>query len=454
MSNPTGKRAPNIGVFPQEGEICRVEITAPAAGGRGVARKEGLVWFVAGAVPGDGGEARVLRARGSFVEARLVALDRPSPERIPPPCPLQPRCGGCPWMVLAPASQQRFKRRILIDALARIGGVEAREVEEARRPSRPLGYRNRVEFTVAPGAIGLHAAEVPEEIVDVERCLLQHESANAVLSTARSFLLDPRHGCSGSFRLLIRRSGSSGEIVVGLGEERTPFPHARRLAEHLGRAHPELVGVVRYRARRSGVAGAARSVAGRGWIRERIGGVDFRVPATTFTQVSGAGAEQLARIVTGLAGDVRGADAFDLYGGIGVYAFALTRLGARRVTVCEADAGAVRCGERAARGEHGGRIGFVHADVRSWLAPSGGSGRGVDLVVANPPRSGLGRGVGAAIREHAPRRVILVSCDPATLARDLRGFVGSDYVVTRVVPVDLFPQTPHVEAVVRLDRAS
>lgn len=463
MSRSDTGPTPNIGVLPQEGDIRRVEIVALAAGGRGVARAEGIVWFVVGAVPGDVVEAQVFRARGSFVEARMLRLDRASPGRREPPCPVQAQCGGCPWMVLDDHAQRRWKQRVLTDALSRIGGLQAPPVEPVRVPGPSLAYRNRVEFTVALGAgeepaIGFHSTGPLPSPVDVERCLLQHDSANAVLKTVRRFLLDPRKRlaeslkCGGSYRLLLRRSLSSREIVVGLGDEGRPFPHARRLAEHLRRTHPELVGVVRYATGRAGRTGLVRIIVGRGWIRERVAGTDFRVPATTFTQVSEPGADELASIVLELAGEVEGMQVFDLYGGIGVYGFALARRGARRITVCDVDGAAIRCGKLAARYNDSVPIEFVRADTRLWLLGSAQAKPRVDLVVANPPRSGLGAGVGAAIRERAPRRVVLVSCDPATLARDLRGFVGSNYTLSRVVPVDLFPQTAHVETVARLDR--
>lgn len=429
-----------------------------------MARAEGLVWFVPGALPGDRVLAEARRRRPRFVEGRLVRRLRDSPERRDPPCPLQPACGGCPWMALAEPDQLRWKRSLVLDALRRIGqsGVP---VDRPRASPRSLGYRNRLELTLGRDrgrrpAIGFHRADsAGEGLVDVERCPLQTDPANAVLATVRDFLLSRPEGWVGAadegaepFRLMVRTSWTTGEVLVALRETTRSFPAAEALAERLAEAHAELTGVVRIRALR-GRRGGARilPVLGRTWIRERIGGVSYRLPAASFLQVNPEAGELLIELVREGAGPVDGKSVIDLYGGVGVFAFDLARRGAR-AAVCEADVDAVRCGRRAARSIAAGRVSFCHSDVTAFLRDFLRDGQRADVVVANPPRSGLGARLPQQIARVEPRRVVLVSCDPATLARDARRLTAAGFTAERAIPVDVFPQTAHVETVLFLDR--
>ena len=220
---------------------------------------------------------------------------------------------------------------------------------------------------------------------------------------------------------------------------------------HLRKRHPELVGLVRIRV--AGRRGGARTrvVWGRGWFQERVGATTFRLPAACFAQVNTEMANELVDLVNECAGEVRGRRAIDLYGGIGIYGMELARRGAE-VIVAEADGEAVSCGQRAVRDQGLERVRFARGDVGDFLLELGAGGRGADVVVANPPRSGAGPEVMDRIVEIGPSRVILVSCDPATLARDARQLVVGGYRAGRAVPVDLFPQTSHVETVLSLKR--
>ena len=439
-----------------------MEIEGLAAGGRGVARPEGMTWFVPGGLPGERVLARARRRHARFVEGSLVRLVRPSPARRPPACPLQPRCGGCPWMILEEGEQRAWKSRLLRDALQRIGRLEGVEPEAILPAPQPFAYRNRVEFTVkATGSgvlVGLHAGGSESRIVDVDRCPVQHETANRILAGVRTFLRRPGAPPPDAYdrrephRLIIRRSGLTGEALVVLRETSKPFPEAKALAEFLFERHREIAGVVRLRAaagRRGG--GRVLPVLGRDWIEERVGQTTFRLPAVSFIQVSTEMATALSELVIDCAGAVDGGEVFDLYGGVGVYGLALARRGAS-VTICEADGDAVRCARRAAR-DHGlAPVRVVRASVADFLREAAGEDRRPRVVIANPPRTGMGAEVSGAIAELGPERLVLVSCDPATLARDTRTLVDRGYAVRRAIPVDLFPQTAHVEALLLLTR--
>ncbi len=428
-----------------------------------MARREGLVWLVDGGFPGDRVLAIPEAVRPRLVEARVERWIEPSEHRRAAPCPIQGSCGGCPWMVLSETEQRAWKRRIVEDALARIGGLRGVEVEEAVASPSALGYRNKVELTFGRGAggeriLGFHRSGNAIELVDVECCLLQDEGANRVLLLAREYFLDgpgkqakildhPRE----RVRFVIRRSQLTGRLLVAFGGGDGAFPEAEEFARIASERCPELASVARI-VTREGRRGGARTIplAGPPWIEESLAGIVFRLDAATFCQVNPGAAERLVEQVIEMAGPVRSAHVVDLYGGVGVFALALSHRGARAV-VCEADSEAVACGRRAAR-EHGPlRVRFVRSDVEHFVRGFRPA-RPPDLLVADPPRSGLGRGVADGIARIRPERVILVSCDPATLARDARALASHGYSVLRVVPVDMFPQTPHVEVAMLLAR--
>ncbi len=443
-------------------ETTELQIETLAAGGRGVARRGGQVWFVSGAFPGDRVLAGVVRRHKSYVEGRLLRRLRDSPARRHPPCPLQPTCGGCPWMPLGEIEQRQWKRTLVREALRRIGQAEV-EVDEVRA-SPALAYRNKVEFTLGRDpaglpVVGLHSGLSEGALVDIDRCAVQHDDANAVLASARTYLLDHAEhwvdslpGGAEPYRLVIRRSWLTGEILVALRETTRPFPAARGLARYLAHSHANLAGVVRIQAR-SGRRGATRisRVLGRTWLEERIGETTFRLPAASFFQINTYAASELLDVVVECVGRVEGRLLADLYAGVGAFGIELARRGAN-VTLCEADGQAILCGRRAARAGESKKIAFARAEVSDFLKRTRRDDRRFDVIVANPPRSGMGADVPRLIGEHRPARIVLVSCDPATLARDTRRLTQQGYLPQRVIPIDLFPQTAHVETVLVLNR--
>ncbi len=446
---------------PDEAEPTAVPalvIEGLAAGGAGVARRDGCVWMVVGGLPGDTVVPRDARAHRRFVEARVGDVVRPSPERRPSPCPLQSRCGGCPWMPLDEGAQRRWKRRIVEDALVRIGGLRGVSVAETVPSPADLGYRNKVEFAVGRDAagrrvVGLHAADPAQGLIDVARCLLQDEGAGTVLLAARAALLDEggaRNPALGDgdepARLVVRRSTGGGTLVALRGPD-VPWEGAARFARRVQDAHASVRGVVRLLAPRGRRGGArTETIVGSPWVVDRLAGTTFRLPAATFFQVNPGAAERLATIV--LSACEGPANALELYGGVGAFGLALARRGAA-VTIVDADPAAVACGRDAAAAA-GLAARYETADVRAFLErPHGGPD--ADLVLADPPRTGFGRGVAAALARLSPPRIVVVSCDPATLARDLRALAAAGYRIRAVTPVDLFPQTAHVEVVAGRD---
>jgi 23S rRNA (uracil1939-C5)-methyltransferase len=458
-----GQRAQDLAVSPPDREDAEVRIDSLAAGGRGVGRVEGRVWLVEGAIPGDLVRAFAAKVRKSLVEARAAEILEPSPYRRPSPCPIQGECGGCPWMVMDEAEQRSWKRRLLLDALERIGKLQAVEVAETVPSDRDLGYRNKVELTFGRvgtrRVLGYHPPGDDRKVVDVEVCLLEGSGGARVLSSAREFFLNGEGRSEAALvaeghpaRLVIRESRATGDVLVAHRGSPAPFETADAFARHLASRHEEVKGVVRILSRPGRRGGATTiTLLGDPFIEEDLGGTRFRLPAAAFFQVNTGAAETLVGLVLSAAGGSTPAEALDLYGGAGVFGLALARRGAH-VTVVEADRDAVECGRQAAAHECLGNIAFVASDVADFLRSSPAGLRSPDVVIADAPRTGLGRGVADGIARLCPKKVILVSCDAPTLGRDLRSLADLGYAPRRIVPVDLFPQTAHVEAVAVVER--
>jgi 23S rRNA (uracil1939-C5)-methyltransferase len=450
----------DVGPPPPKG-VTTVQIDRWVAGGRGLGRVDGQVWMVAGAVPGDEVEVRPVRDHGRYVEGITIAISRASHLRRVPPCPIQPVCGGCPLMPVDESEQHTAKQAVVVDALQRIGRQAGVPVASTVAPRPWLGYRNKIELTFGESPagrtqLGYHRADGTPGLVDVEACAIADPRMQPVVAAARAYFLDGGVAADPAFRapgepirLVLRSSATCDERLVAVRGPDRPLPGLEAFAESALRADPGLAGVVRI-VSVPGRRGGARleTIRGRPWIHDEILGLKFEIPAATFLQVHAVAGEALARSVIEGAG--RPAAALELYGGVGAMGLALARQGVP-VTIVEADPEAVRCGRAAAERASVRGARFVCGDVRRFLTDRP-SGVAPELVIADPPRTGLGRDVARSVAELRAARIAIVSCDPATLARDLAALVAGGYEVESVVPFDLFPQTAHVEAVAWLRR--
>lgn len=457
MSGPSNRTTPS-------GGVTRIRIQSWAAGGRGLGRVDGRVWMVVGGVPGDEVDARVVKDHGRFVEAVVDSVAQASASRRTAPCPIQTQCGGCPLMAIPEDSQRSAKRQFVIDALRRIGGFrDDLAVDEIVAAPTSLGYRNKIELTFGRGptgrpVLGYHRSGLPSALVDVEDCIIVDPRLRPLLAASRSFFLEGPgasepaiHDEREPLRLVLRASNVRNERLVALRGLPGPFASAEEFARVARIADPGLVGVVRLVAAPGRRGGAhVQEVAGRAWIANEIHGTSFRVPAATFLQVHAAAAELLGGHVLDRAGSPR--RVVELYGGIGALGLALARRGAR-TTIVDADPAAIACGVEAARAEGVTTVAFERAEVLAFLGRRG-DGVAPDLVIADPPRTGLGRGVAEGLAALGASRIAMISCDPATLARDLAALAARGYAIEHITPFDLFPQTAHVEAVVWMSRAA
>jgi len=439
--------------------VIRLNPDRWASGGRALGRLEGRVVMLAGAVPGDEVVARIRADRGRYVEAETIEVVRPSAGRRSPSCPIQSRCGGCPLMPVPEDAQREAKLAFVVDALARIGRVADPPVAPLTGPEPWLGYRHKIELALTRDdpdrvVLGYHRAESGSEIVDVAACAIADPRLNDLLDLVRSHFVDgpgrddPALRGGVAWRVILRASITGADRLIALRGPSGAFPALEEFARMASAAG--VTGVARIHAGTGRRGGATtETLAGEAWIHETILGTEFRVPAGVFLQVHPRAAETLGRHLLGAAG--RPGSVLELYGGVGGFGLAFAQDGAR-VQIVEADPEAIACGLDAAARAGLGETRFIRGDVLAVLGELT-AGRAPDLLVADPPRTGLGRGVAERLGLLRPRRIAMVTCDPATMARDVLSLRRLGYVLDRVVPFDLFPQTAHVEAIAWLSPA-
>ncbi len=426
---------------------AEVEITGLGQAGEGVGRHEGLVLFVPGAVPGDRCRIAWEPGRRRMARARLLEVIEPSPDREAPPCPAFGTCGGCQLQAIGYARELREKRRIVEDALRRIGHLEV-DVPACIGPGEAYGYRAKVSWPIRRGAtgplIGLFAAQ-SHDVVEQDGCAVLAPALRSLPSVLRQGMVDlglsAWDGTLGLLRHAVARRARSGEIILTL----VATAEDRRLGLLAGRvmsALPDVVGVAQSLHEGRGnrvLGGPAKLLAGVGEIEERILGLRFRVGPTSFFQVHPAAAERLFGTVLDWVGPGDDRAALDLYTGVGVLALLLAQAG-YRVQGVEYDEEAVGFAARNAE-LNGLQAEFVAGDAQEAPLP----GRDA-LLTLDPPRGGAQR-LAERLAAQGPARVLYVSCDPATLARDAAILAAGGYRLRRVQPFDLFPRTAHVETV-------
>ncbi len=450
----------------RRGDLLTVDVTDLAFGGEGVARAAGgYVVFVPGGVPGDRVDVRLTQVRPRFARGAIERLDRASDLRTEPPCPYFGRCGGCRLQHVRYEAQLEFKQRQVVDCLTRLGGLGEVPVSPILGAPEIYGYRNKMEFTFAEvdgrPVVGLHEAERYDAILDVERCLLQSDGMNAVLAEVRTFVRE--RGWSiyrqeteeGLLRFLMLREGrQTGDAMVNLVTASPDVPTARALADRLRDRCPHVTSVVlNVNPKKAAVAVGVEEhpIAGNETIRERLRDLIFSISANSFFQTNTRQAERLFGIVGEYAGLTGQETVLDLYAGTGAISLLLARQ-ARVVYGIELVPAAIEDAARNARENRITNCTFLPGEVRHVLPDLLARGVRADVVVADPPRAGFHPKALRSLATLAARRVVYVSCNPATLARDLATLCAAGYRITAVQPVDMFPHTPHIEVVVRIER--
>ena len=444
------------GTRPRSGDELELVIDRLAYGGSGVGRTNGYVVFVRGAVPGDTVRARVTKSKRSYAEADAVQLLTASPDRIEPATDHP----GAPWQVLPYEIQLREKEQQVREALERIGGFQDPPVEPIVAAEQQTGYRNKVEYSFGASddgelLLGFHRRGRFDAIDDVSRDLLASERVDELREVVKRWSREQglsaydRRAHSGLLRNLVVREGRrTGQLQVRL----VTSPGELDLASLAAVAPAD--GLLWTRA--DSVAETTRGgqtevVRGTEWLEEELCGLRFRISPDAFFQTNTEMAERLygvARELAGLSGRER---VLDLYCGIGTIALALA-LDAAEVWGVELVERAVADAIENARLNAVDNAHFFAGDVRTAMRPLLERSGPPDVVVVDPPRAGLSRKIVRRVLEAEAARIVYVSCNPTTLAPNARELVDAGYALRTVRPVDMFPQTPHIESVALLER--
>ena len=452
---------------PRRGDRVDVTIDDLAFGGDGVGRLDGYVMFVRGGLPGDRLRVQVTETRARYGRGTIEDVLTPSPHRVDPPCPYFGRCGGCRLQHLAYDAQLAFKERQVRECLERLGDVAGFELRPILAAPDAYGYRNKMEFTVAEAGgepiVGLHQADRYDVVLDIERCLLQSETMNTLLdevrTQSRARRLPVWNGATeqGLLRFVTLREGRrTGDEMVNIVAASPDVERLGPMADALRDRAPAVASVIlNVNAKKASVAVGTEEhvLLGRDHITESLGDVTFQVSANSFFQTNTLQAERLFALVEAACEPQGHETLIDLYSGTGAISLLLARH-YRRVYGVEVASAAVADAVRNARANGIENCTFLTGEVRHVLPALIAEGVRAETVVADPPRAGFHPKALTALAALDPARIVYVSCNPSTLARDVGDLVRRGYRLEWVQPVDMFPQTPHIEAVARLRRAA
>ena len=453
-----------------------------AFGGKALGRIDGLVVFVDHGVPGQKVRVRITRKKAQFAEAQVVTVMEQSPAYVAPRCRHFGLCGGCQWQDLAYAEQLRWKRLQVQECLQHVAGLRPEDIKPAVASPEQFYYRNKMEFTFAPrpwlpaaemaagkdpddmgGALGLHVPGSFHRVFDLEECYLQSPLTGAIVTEVRRWIRESglpaydtrRH--SGFWRFLVLREGKrTSQMLAHLITTDQGDPGAvDSLGAHLQGQFPAIstmVHSVNQKKAQVAQSDKNRILWGPGYIEEQVQGRRFHISTQSFFQTNTAAAEALYGAVIRLA-ELRGQETvWDLYCGAGSIALSLADR-VRRVVGFELVEAAVQDAYVNSRLNGVDNCQFLAGDLKDCIREALKSPHHPrpEVVITDPPRAGMHPQVIQALLELAPPRIIAVSCNPATLARDLALLQGQ-YDIATVEPYDLFPHTGHIECVVRLER--
>lgn len=427
--------------------------------GLGIIRLDGAVVFVPGAVRGETVDLKITRVMKTAAVGEIVRVHTPSPARREPDCPYYGQCGGCDFRHLAYEEELWAKKQRVRDALTRLGGTKI-ELDGILGAGYPLRYRNKAQFPVGPdGTIGFFRQRT-HQVVEVESCLIQPPQADAIRGAAAGWMgrygvppYDERTG-KGLIRHLYIRTNRKGESLVCLVANGRKVPREPELVGCIRAAAPETVGVVLNTNTRPGnvVLGEKyRLLWGQDYLMDTLCGLEFKLSVPSFYQVNREQAEALYRRAIEFAGLTGEETVLDLYCGTGTITLCMAAR-AKRVIGAEIVPEAVRDARENAERNSVANAEFFCGDAAEIAARLEREGLRPDVVTVDPPRKGLTPEAIASIAEMAPERVVYVSCDPATLGRDVKRFGEKGYRAVRATAVDLFPGTRHVETVALLSR--
>lgn len=447
----------------EKNQIFTADITGCTSQGLGVARFEDRAVFVQGAIPGETCEIRLIKITKTAVYGRLEKLIHASPHRVKPVCPHFGRCGGCDLMHMDYALETELKRQRVSDALSRIGGVQPKPLPITAAPSDEA-YRNKAQFPVAMTESGPAAGffrKRSHQLIPVTHCHIQSPEAEAVsqavlrwMNTYHILPYDEETHRGYVRHIFVRKAVVTGQLMVCIVANSDKLPKSRQLSDMLREAVPTLTTVIHNVNTRPGnviLGDVYHTLYGDGYIEDVLCGFTFRLSPASFYQVNHHQAQVLYEKAIALA-DLHGTETvLDLYCGTGTITLCLSRAAGQVIgvevvpqAIEDAKENAVRNGIQNVR--------FLRADASEAAKRFAEEGIRPDVITVDPPRKGLSPDVIFAMAQMGPKRIVYVSCDPATLARDVKLLDEQGYGFVTAEAVDLFPRTKHVETVALLEK--
>ena len=449
----------------RKNDIFEADITAMTTEGSGICRIEGMAVFVPGTAVGDRCAVRIVKVLRKYAFGRLEKLLAPSPDRIAPDCPVAAQCGGCVYRHIRYEAELQIKTQRVRDALERIGGLQDFQMEPILAAPDRCRYRNKCQLPIGLSKdgtlqLGFYAVN-SHRIVNTESCLLQPEAFDRAAAAFRRWYAvsgesvydEASH--SGVLRhLYMRRGEMSGEMMVCVVANGAALHEEALLVEMLREAVPEITGVLLNinREKTNVVLGkTCRTLWGKDTITDTLCGLAFEIAPHAFYQVNRTQAERLYGKAAEYAGLTGAETLLDLYCGTGTIGLSMAK-NAKKLIGAEIVPAAVENARRNAERNAIQNAEFLCADAAEAARILFERGEKPDVIVIDPPRKGCDSALIATIAAMRPKRVVYVSCDPATLARDLKLFGESGYKTETVTPADMFPGTAHVETVVLLSK--
>ncbi len=444
----------------QKNDIINLKITSATAEGSGVGKTDdGIAVFVPLSAVGDELIVRILKVKKTYAFGKIEEITAPAPSRVTPDCPYFAKCGGCVWRHISYKEECKLKQQKVTDAVQRIGGIQT-EIRPILGSERTLRYRNKAQLPVGLGRdgavqMGFYAFH-SHRIINCADCALQPGQFADVMQITRAFLAesdndiyDEATGKGRLRHLYIRYGEVTDELMVCYVVNGNGLKQEDVLVKMLREGLPNLKTVIvnSNREKTNVILGRKnRVIYGSGFITDVLCGLTFRISPFSFWQVNRAQAERLyeqARAYAGLTGEET---LLDLYCGTGTIGLTMAK-DCKTLIGVEIVEDAVRDAEQNAAVNNICNARFMCADAPKAAAQLEQEGIRPDVVVLDPPRKGCGEALVKTIAGMSPKRVVYVSCDPATLARDLKSFAEEGYKTTEITPVDMFPRTAHVESV-------
>ena len=444
----------------KKNEIYTAQIIDYTTEGSGVCRIDGMAVFVPDSAVGDTARVKILKAAKNYAFGKIEEIIDPSPDRIEPDCEIFRRCGGCTFRHISYEAEQRFKYKRVYDALTRIGGIDGEKISDIVPAPSPAGYRNKAQLPVSVDAegnicVGFFSAR-SHRVIPLTECALQQPVFNraikAFLRWANEIhpsVYDEKQHSGVLRHLYLRYAAKTGELMVCIVANADELRGEKKLIEYLCEL-PELkTAVLNVNKEKTNVitGNKCRNLYGSGYITDELCGLKFRISPLSFYQVNRDQAEVLYRLAAEKADLKRGETLLDLYCGTGTIGLSMAS-GAGRLIGVEIVPQAIEDAKINAAQNGIENAEFICGDAAKAAAVLNERKLKPDCIILDPPRKGCDSSLIDTVIQMSPSRVVYVSCDPATLARDVKLFEEKGHSVVNAVPVDMFPGTPHVETVV------